>query len=155
MIRRAAAIACFLVSAIALAPSGSAFAADAASGPQDFSAADQYVESVPSTSGSKRPGDGSGEQPLPRSIQARLGNSASDSALNTIATSEQLGAPQRKLGKGRDSSPTVPGAAVDALGNGGGGTLVWLLVAVGVITALAAGKVGHRLYRDKKASGPS
>jgi hypothetical protein len=139
-----------LLATIALTGGGTAFAADPPVGPQDFSAADQYVESVPSTTGAKLGGD----KPLPSSIRSRLGTGASATKLNAVATSGQLGAPQHRLrGKQRHSSDGVPSAAVSALGDGGGGTLVWLLVAVAVITALAAGKVGHRFHRHKKTAG--
>jgi hypothetical protein len=135
---------------IALAGGGTAFAAGPPAGPQDFSAADQYVESVPSTTGAKLGGD----RQLPASIRSRLGTGDSATKLNAIATSGQLGAPQHRLrAKRRHSSDGVPSAAVSALSDGGGGTPVWLLVAVAVITALAAGKVGHRFHRHKNTAG--
>lgn len=147
MIARAVA----LLATIALTGGGTAFAADPPAGPQDFSAADQYVESVPSTTGAKPGGPVGGSKPLPSSIQSRLGTGDSATKLNAVATSGQLGAPQHRLrGKPRHSSDSVPTAAVSALGDGGGGTLIWLLVASAVIAALAAGKVGHRFHRNKK-----
>lgn len=135
-----------LLATFALASAGTAFAA----GPQDFSAADQYVESVPSTTGAKLGGD----KPLPASVKSRLGTGSSAAKLNAIATSGQLGAPQHRLrAKPRRSSDGVPSAAVSAVGDGGGGTLVWLLVAIAAITALAAGKVAHRFHRHKNTAG--
>jgi hypothetical protein len=143
-----------LLATIALTGGGTAFAADPPAGPQDFSAADQYVESVPSTTGAKPGGPAGSGKPLASSIRSRLGTGDSATKLNAIATSGQLGAPQHKLRSKRPhSSDSVPTAAVSALGNGGGGTLVWLLVAVAVITALAVGKVGHRFHRNKNTPG--
>jgi hypothetical protein len=169
---RAIALLGALVMAFA-ALSGGAFAADpvpageqpAPSLTDNFSAADQYVESVPTSRGPKVPGIGnrkhkqrSDKQPkakLPASVVTQLHSQPKDTAdtLERIATEPDLGAPVEKLHSSRDkSAPRVPAAAVRAVGEGEEDSLRWLVIALFAITALVAGKVAHRQYERRNAS---
>jgi hypothetical protein len=134
--------------------------------PDHFSAGDQYVETLPSTKGPKaangktRKHGGSVSLP-PKIKQKLLGQGGPDAdKLIQIATSTELGAPERKSGKGKGTrgkkrngrgQPAVPSAAIDAVGGGQAG-LGWLVLALLVITALALGAVGYQRYRDRDAS---
>jgi hypothetical protein len=134
--------------------------------PDHFSAGDQYVETLPSTKGPKA-ADGNnrkhgGSVSLPPKIKQKLlGQGGPDAEkLIQIATSAELGAPERKSGKGKGTrgkkrngraQPAVPSAAIDAVGGGQAG-LGWLVLALLVITALALGAVGYQRYRDRGAS---
>jgi hypothetical protein len=162
-----------LVMAFAALP-GAAFAADPApAGGQPapsltdkFSAADQYVESIPTSRGPKVPGIGSrrkheqrsDKQPkakLPVSVVTQLRSQPKDTAatLERIATEPDLGAPVEKLHSSRDkSAPRVPAAAVRAVGEGEEDSLLWLLIALIAITALVSGKAAHRQYERRNAS---
>lgn len=126
--------------------------------PDNFSAGDQYVETLPSTKGPK-PADGNRRKNvrLPHKIEQKLlGQGGSEAAkLTQIATSTQLGAPDQTLKKGKDggakSAPAVPSAAIDAVGGGQAGLgmlVIWLMV----ITAVALGAVAYRRYRNRDSS---
>jgi hypothetical protein len=151
---RVAALAAFLI----LAAAASAVAADtpvteapvASPGvPNQFSAADQYVESVPTSSGPRpakegrrRRGGGGTPLPVPPAV-----NDLSPT-LKEVATSPKLGAPDRALPDAKASEPGVPAAAVSALDDGDGGRLLWLLLAIIVISCAIAGTAyRHRTRR--------
>jgi hypothetical protein len=156
--------------AIVLALPGIASAqAPAPSLTDDFSAADQYVESVPTAGGPKAPGVA--EQPskggrksktkdkpppLSPSVESSLQRQPEETAaqLERIATSPDYGAPTKKLKDARSkSTPRVPTATVSAVSEGAGSTLMWLLLALLAITGLAAGTTAYRRYQTKKSSG--
>ena len=98
----------------------------AAESPQDFSASDQYVETLPTTSGPSATDDRRrGKTPLRPSAAAKLRaqGGADASKLEAIATSSDFGAPQgtsagadKKDGNRRDSRNTTasPSASVTA-----------------------------------------
>ena len=145
-------------------PPGTTPPAQGTQSPGTFSAGDQYVETLPSTGGPKTAnGKGhGGNVKLPRKIERKLLSKGGPEApkLLEIATSTQLGAPDRKLDKGKSrngakrndpSQPAVPSAAIDAVGGGKAGLgllVLWLFV----ITAIALGAVGYRRYRNRDAS---
>jgi len=145
-------------------PAGAAPAQPAPSLTDDFSAADQYVESVPTSRGPKVPGVGKHSSrsakprraKLPATVRTQLENEAGGTAvtLKRIATEPDLGAPVENLRPARSqSAPRVPTATVQAVGEGEQDNLLWLLIALSVITALAAGAAGHRYYERRKAAG--
>jgi hypothetical protein len=136
-------------------PAGSA--AQEAQSPERFSAGDQYVETLPSTKGpkaanGKRHRNGDKGAALPPELREKLLAQGGPQAakLLEIATSGELGAPERRRGASRagQSEPGVPAAAIDAVGGGQSG-LGWLVLALIVITALALGALGYQRYRDK------
>ena len=134
----------------------------AAETPQDFSASDQYVETVPTTKGPSATKDGKrGRTPLPPSVAAKLRSQggADATALEDVATSSDFGAPQgtgraadKENGAGdRRSSrnrTAVPSASVQAV-RGGGEDLLWLLLALVAITGLMVGAVTYQRHKDK------
>jgi hypothetical protein len=167
---RLASVAAIVTVAAALAGTASAQTpAPAPSLTDDFSAADQYVESVPTAGGPKAPGVGSkpgkrnksasGKEapaPLPPSVESSLQRQPEETAaqLQRIATSPDYGAPTGKLKDARNkSTPRVPTATVSAAGEGAGSTLTWLLLALLAITVLAAGTTAYRRYQAKKSVG--
>ena len=120
--------------------------------PNQFSAADQYVESVPTSSGPRpakeghrRRGEGGTPLPVPPAVDD-LGPT-----LKQVATSPKLGAPDRALPDAKASEPGVPAAAVSALDDGDGGRLLWLLIAIIVITGAIAGTATYR-HRTRRAT---
>jgi hypothetical protein len=143
-----------------------------ASDPLDFSAGDQYVETLPTAKGPKvtenapkhRKGAGLSEG-VQRKLQAQGGSDVA--TLQSVAESPQLGAPQSsgssdgdsgsasdgsQKGKGnavRKGTPSVPSAAINAAGGSGSG-LGWLVVSLPLITALALGAFGiqRRSHQD-------
>jgi hypothetical protein len=134
-----------------------------ADSPQDFSASDQYVETLPSTSGpSATDGRRRGKTPLRPSVAAKLRDQggADASRLEAVATSSDFGAPQgtngradKKSGNRRDSRNTtaIPSASVQAVREGGG-DLLWLLLALLAITGLMVGAVTYRRHKDSNSS---
>jgi hypothetical protein len=161
-----------LVAGAALALASAAPAA-AQETPLDFSAGDQYVETVPTAKGprvadrerSKRSRSGLSPR-VQRLIQSQGGATAG--TLSEVASSEGLGAPTASSGSGgsgdgsgkgsgadRDSgegSPSVPSATISAVG-GGDATLGWLAVALLAITTVALGAFGYQRHRNRDASG--
>jgi len=145
--------------AVALAVSATA----AADTPQDFSASDQYVETLPTTSGPSATDDRRrGKTPLRPSVAAKLRDQggADASRLEAIATSRHFGAPQgtsdktdKKSGNRRDSRNTtaIPSASVQAVQEGGE-DLLWLLLAMLAITGLMVGAVTYRRHKDSNSS---
>jgi hypothetical protein len=133
----------------------------AAESPQDFSASDQYVETLPTAGGPSATRDGRHRKtPLRPSVAAKLrGQGGADAArLETIATSSEFGAPQRTTGgadrksgsqdryDSRDSR-AIPSASVHAVREGGG-DLLWLLLAILAITGLMVGTVTYQRHKD-------
>jgi hypothetical protein len=130
-----------------------------AKSPQDFSASDQYVETLPTTNGPSATKDGRhGKTPLRDSVAAKLrSQGGADAArLEAVATSSDFGAPQgtadrtdKKAGDRRHSRSTkaIPSASVQAV-RGGGGDLLWLLLALLAITGLMVGAVTYQRHKD-------
>jgi hypothetical protein len=148
-----------LVAVVLAVPVSSA----AADSPQDFSASDQYVETLPTTSGPSATDDPRrGKTPLRPSVAAKLRDQggADASRLEAVATSSDFGAPQgtsdrsdKKNGNRRDSRNTtaIPSASVQAV-RGGGEDLLWLLLALLAITGLMVGAVTYRRHKDSNSS---
>jgi hypothetical protein len=121
---------------------------------EDFSAADQYVESVPTSKG-PHPATGRGEEtaPLPPGVGGRL-EGETGAELRQVATSSRLGAPQHRLpDTGEPSPPSIPSAATSAIDDGGSGWLIWLVFVLLAVTGVVAGTAGHRHYKQRKATG--
>jgi hypothetical protein len=154
-----------LASLAMLAPAASAADQAASVSPADeFSATDQYVESVPTSRGPRAPAvHKRPKAPLPHAISARLDQDGGGDAakLEQVATSADLGAPPARpkpdSGQPRHaravSSPSVPSAAVSALGEGEDRSLVRLLGALALITGLAVGTAGYRHHKHKSSAG--
>jgi hypothetical protein len=147
--------------AVALAVPATAGAAS----PEDFSASDQYVETVPTTRGPNATKDRkSVNTPLRPSVAAKLRaqGGADAASLESVATSSDFGAPQgttsradKKKGSGdrqgsRDTT-ALPSASVQAVREGGE-QLLWLLMAIVAITGLMAGAVTYRRRKDTNSS---
>jgi hypothetical protein len=118
--------------------------------PEDFSAADQYVESVPTSEGAKPAGTtkgGAGAAPTP----VALGGGAGE--LAKLASSPALGAPQQKLDGGTAKEKGVPSAVVSSVGEGDNGSLLALLIALLVVSGVVAGTASHRHYRNRQSPG--
>jgi hypothetical protein len=132
------------VSSLLLTATGTAIAAPPV--PEDFSGADQYVESLPTSRGSTpaRSVKG-GRVPLPSGAGALPG----DERLERIATSTDLGAPRERLKGAKADRPGVPMAAVSAVGDSGGDGFGVLVAALALITGVVAGIAGHRHYRNR------
>jgi hypothetical protein len=142
--------------------------------PLDFSAGDQYVETLPTAKGPKatesapRHNSGSGlSHATKQRLQAVGGSDAA--TLQYVASSAGLGAPvaaaagsgqsqggdsgksggSAKRGGAGTEAPSVPSAAVNAAGGSGSG-LGWLALALPLITAIALGAFGfqRRRHRD-------
>ena len=135
----------------------------AADSPQDFSASDQYVETLPTTRGPSATDDRRrGKTPLPPSVAGKLREQGGSDAsrLEAIATSSDFGAPQgtsdradKKSGNRSDSRNTtaIPSASVQAVQEGGE-DLLWLLLALLAITGLMVGAVTYRRHKDSNSS---
>jgi hypothetical protein len=129
----------------------------------NFSAADQYVESVPTARGPKVPGVGRPRQSqkksvakLPQNVSSSLERQPDETSaqLQRIATSPDYGAPAERLRKAKAHSSTrVPAAAVSAVGEGEENTLTWLIVALIGTTVLTAGTAAYRRYQSRNAAG--
>ena len=139
-------------------------ASAAAESPDDFSASDQYVETVPTTSGPSATKEGKGgKTPLRPSVAARLRQQGGADAarLEAIATSSDFGAPQGTAGsadkeragrRGNSGKTTaIPSASVQAVREGGG-DLLWLLLALLAITGLMVGTVTYRRHKNTNSS---
>jgi hypothetical protein len=109
------------------------------------SAADQYVESIPTSRGPRAPEltrERTGA--LPAEVARRLERGGAGGRLEEIATSSRLGAPQRKLKGGRDrvEAPRAPSAVVGALDDGA--APIGLVIGFIALAAAAFGTVRHR-----------
>jgi hypothetical protein len=139
-------------------------AAAAGKSPDDFSASDQYVETLPTTRGpSAAEGRKRGRTPLRPAVAAKLrSQGGADAArLGVLATSSDFGAPQGTGGRAdkngagnrrssRDAT-AIPVAAVQAVWEGGG-NLLWLLLAILAITGLMVGTVTYQRHKDTNSS---
>ena len=143
---------------VALAPSPAP-----AKSPGDLSAADQYVETVPTSRGPSPTKDRAGGRTgLPEGVTARLASLGGEdaAALEAVATSDEFGAPQGTGGnadnrEGKDgassgSTPAVPSASVQAVSDSGG-DLLWLLLALLGLTGLMVGAVAYQRHRNSKS----
>ena len=151
LLTRLSAAAIFLIF-LAAAPSA---AAQEPVLPEEFSAADQYVESVPTSSGPKSTKEvkrkaAKGQQSLPAPV-ARAVNDL-EPALKEVATSPDLGAPERRLPDASAETPSVPSATVSAIDDANGGRLPWLLLALVVSSVAIAGTAAYR-HRARKQAG--
>jgi hypothetical protein len=168
-VRARTGIAALVAAALALGMLAAPAAVAAVDSPDDFSAADEYVETVPTARGphvATRP-HRSGASGLSRATAARLRRSGGRDAqlLAQLATSPALGAPQEhaagarkaahtkgrgRPGRGASTSTAVPAAAIDAVNDDGGiGRLMLVLLAP---TALALVVLGHRRRRSRGRS---
>jgi hypothetical protein len=114
-------------------------------------AVEQYVESVPGAGGDGRgedqPGSGGG---LPSDLKRQIerDGGADAQALETLASSRELGAPAT-AGRKRDDGAGLSGAAerspsaLDAVGSaalgGGGSSGGWVLAGIALLTAVVGG----------------
>jgi hypothetical protein len=135
-----------------------------AKSPEDFSAADQYVETVPTTRGPNATKDRKSKKtPLRPSLAAKLRNQGGADAarLEAVATSSDFGAPQgttsgadnKKGSGGRQGSrntTALPSASVQAVRSGE--DLLWLLLALIAITGLMVGAVTYQRHKDTNRS---
>jgi hypothetical protein len=140
-------------------------AAAGAESPEDFSAADQYVETLPTTRGPNATKDRKrARTPLRPSVAAKLRNQGGADAerLAALATSSAFGAPQGTTRgadtnkgsggrKGSRDTTAFPSATVQAV-RGGGEDLLWLLLALVAITGLMAGAVTYQRHKDTNSS---
>ncbi len=146
-----------LLTVLVLMPATPAAAAES---PEDFSAADQYVETLPTNQGPSPTKDAKDERTrLPATAKAKLdAEGGKDAAsLEEIATSGRFGAPQEKgadADKGRGSSSrsatAVPAASVKAVRESGE-DLTWLLFALIAITGLMVGAVAYQRHKNSKS----
>jgi hypothetical protein len=136
-----------------------------AESPQDFSAADQSVETLPSPSGPSATTDRRrSKTPLRPSVAAKLRKQGGADAarLEEVATSSDFGAPQGTA-KGSDKQngagdrrtsrdrTAVPAASVQAVRDGGA-DLLWLLLALLAITGLMVGAVTYQRHKDRDST---
>jgi hypothetical protein len=145
--------------------------ATAAGFSDDFSAGDEYVETVPTTKG-PHVADGhkhhaGKRRALSGRAQSRLNAQGGDDAalLREVATSPQLGAPPRRAASAKRSGARrhtsdkgrapgragVPSAAINAASSHGGG-VGWLVLALFAITTVGLGAVGYQRYRNRERS---
>jgi hypothetical protein len=145
-----------LLAALLLVPASTA---GAATSPEDFSAADQYVETLPTSSGPSATKEGKDRRTrLPADVKAKLAADGGQDAasLEAVATSGRFGAPQGKSAaadKRRDSSRSttaVPTASVRPVQDSGE-DLLWLLFALIAITGLMVGAVAYQRHKNSKS----
>ncbi len=127
--------------------------------PGDFSAADQYVETLPTPQGpsaTKTRKDRRTRLSADVAAKLRAQGGKDASALEIAATSSDFGAPQ-KNGRGADKShsrstdsPAVPTASVKAVSNSGE-DLLWLLIVLIAITGLMVGAVAYQRHKNNKS----
>jgi hypothetical protein len=128
---------------------GTAVALAAAPVPEDFSGADQYVESVP-TSGGPKPAR-KVEHAVKPSIPLPQAVNDLDGTLKEVATSPTLGAPEHSLPDAKADTPKVPAATVSAIDDADGGRLLWLLLALAVVTGATVGAASYRHRARRRA----
>jgi hypothetical protein len=145
-----------MLAALLLMPAGSAGAAS----PDDFSAADQYVETLPTSRGPSATKEGNDRRTrLPADVKDKLrAKGGKDAAsLEEVATSGRFGAPQVKgaeadnsRGNSSGSTSAVPTASVKAVRDSGE-DLRWLLFALIAITGLMVGAVAYQRHKNSKS----
>jgi hypothetical protein len=165
------ALSAVLALTLILVPALGASVARAADTPLDFSAGDQYVETLPTAKGPqatdssprRRPSSGLSGR-TKRQLKSEGGGEAA--TLQYVASSPEVGAPPSIVsGSGQSGSgdsgnskgahrgagggsPSVPSAAINAAGGSGSG-LGWLALALPLITALALGAFGFQRRRNR------
>ena len=130
-----------------------------AASPNDFSAADQYVETLPTTRGASPTEEGKDARTrLPARTKAKLAAQGGKDAavLEEVATSGRFGAPQgttgtadRKKSSSR-STTAVPTASVKPVSDSGE-DMLWLLFALIAITGLMVGAVAYQRHKNSKS----
>ena len=138
------------------------------------SAVDQYVEQVPTSSGSVVSGQGGGQKrELPRSVQKQLADAGGEDAtvLEDVATSSDYGAPQEQLKldkkdkarlreavtdlRGEDSRVDVGSAVaapVSVLAEGNDGRLLGLVIVMALIALATVAAAAYRQRAVRHAS---
>jgi hypothetical protein len=145
--------------ALLLAPTAPVLAAS----PGDYSAADQYVETLPTSRGpsaTKESEQRGRSARLPERLRDKLhAQAGTDGAsLEELATSGEFGAPQGTGGSAdkdskrssSGSTPAVPTASVKAVRESGG-DLLWLLLALLAITGLMVGAVAYQRHKNSQS----
>lgn len=133
-----------------------------AASPGDYSAADQYVETLPTSRGASPTQESDrGRSRLPARLRDKLyAQAGTDAAsLEELATSGEFGAPQgtggaadnNAKGGSSGSTPAVPTASVKAVRDSGG-DLLWLLLALLAITGLMVGAVAYQRHKNSQSS---
>src|SRR4029453_932940 len=123
--------------------------------PEDFSAADQYVESVPTSSGPKparKPARKNRVEHAQTSIPVPPPVKDLDGTLKKVATSPTLGAPERSLPDAKADTPKVPSATVSAIDDADGGRLLWLLLALVLVSGATVGAASYRHRARRKTA---
>lgn len=148
----AAAVVALLASLLLAAPPA------LAASPGDYSAADQYVETLPTSRGPSATKDPDrGRSGLPARLRDKLyAQAGTDAAsLEELATSGEFGAPQGTGGpadnNAKGGSSAVPTASVKAVRDSGG-DLLWLLLALLAITGLMVGAVAYQRHKNSQSS---
>ena len=145
-----------LLAVLLLLPAATAAGAES---PEDFSAADQYVETLPTSEGPNATKEGKeGRSKLPAKVKAKLEAQGGEDAavLEEVATSGRFGAPQEtgssadKKGSSSRSATAVPTASVKAVRDSGE-DLTWLLFALIAITGLMVGTVAYQRHKNSKS----
>ena len=121
--------------------------------------ADQYRESVPTASGPKSSGSGSGDAALPQEVEQIIEEVTQQApraapTLKRIARSEQYGAPQTHLpDEGGEVGASPPVDAVDAVTSAGTPAL-GLLILLGLVAVggIALALLRQRRTRTRKSS---
>jgi hypothetical protein len=134
----------FLVpgAALALALPNAALAAEPPAPPPDTPSINQYVEQVPTSRGGSSPAVGKAKvRTLPTQVAANLRAHPDHvtKQLKKVATSSTYGAPQHVLSKPakggtEPESSNALSAAVSAVNDSGDSHLIWLLLAVVLVT---------------------
>ena len=134
--------------------------AGAAESPDDFSAADQYVETLPTSRGPSATKEGKdGRTSLPAKVKAKLeaegGKDAAcagggrDVRTGLARLRRRAAAPIRRGVRSR-STTAVPTASVKAVQDSGE-DLLWLLFALIAITGLMVGAVAYQRHKNSKS----
>lgn len=121
--------------------------------PQDSGVYDQYTEQIPTAGGSHGTNSGGGGTTgstggdaivLPANLKHDGGKDAKK--LRDVATSSRYGAPDVivALPESSTNSPAALSSAVNAVGEGSGGRMVGLFIALLAITAVALGIAAAR-----------
>jgi hypothetical protein len=137
-----------LAAVLSVSGAATAWAGELPALPPDFSAANQYVESVPTSHGPKGGAASGGRSlPLPAGVRRKLRGSGD---VERVATSAALGAPTQKLdtSHGKRHSKALPSAALGALDEGTGPGVLWWALLAAVTLALAGGAYLRHRHRS-------